>query len=121
MTNVKGCTEDVARTMTKQDRQFDPQSEHANFQSINPAATIRLSHGRLHHIAMRNPTDQIDLPGHQTCQMNLAIDRSDSSHYSQGVPGETFVPTRDDDSSKIMHGMGSIRGAEEDCELAHHA
>ena len=121
VTNIKDCTEYVARTMTKQDGLFDHQSEHASFQIFTPAATIRVSHGRLHQIAMRDPTDQFDLPDHLTWQMNLAIDRSNISHYSQGVLGETFVPTRDDDGNMIMHGMESIRGAEEDCELSHHS
>lgn len=58
---------------------FGHQSEHASFRIVTPKATIRLSHGRLHQIAMRDPTDRYDLPDHLTWQMNMAIDDNDVS------------------------------------------
>ena len=85
---------------------------------VTPTATIRLSHGRLHQLAMRDPTDHFDLPDHLTWQMNMAIDQSTLNHSAQGILGETFVPTRDADGNMIMTGMNSIRGVQEDCKLA---
>lgn len=58
---------------------FAHQSEHATFQIVTPKATIRLTHGRLHQIAMRDPTDQFDLPDHLTWQMNMGVDHNDVS------------------------------------------
>lgn len=52
---------------------FAHQSEHVSFQIVTPKATIRLSHGRLHQVAMRDPTDKFDLPDHLTWQMNMAV------------------------------------------------
>lgn len=73
------CVEYVAQAGTENDGVFAHQSEHASFQIVTPKATIRLSHGRLHQIAMRDPTDQFDLPDHLTWQMNLAIDHNNVS------------------------------------------
>eukprot|EP00903_Cladosiphon_okamuranus_P021426 g19695.t1 len=49
---------------------FDHASEQYSFQIMTPTRTIRLSHGRLHQLAMRDPTDRPDLPEHLTWQMN---------------------------------------------------
>ena len=117
MTNAKECTEYVASAMQR-NKLFDHQSEHVSFQIVTPTATIRLSHGRLHQLAMRDPTDEFDLPDHLTWQMNMAIDQSSLNHNAQGILGETFVPTRDADGNMIMTGMNSIRGVQEDCKLA---
>ena len=95
---------------------FDHQSEHASFQIMTPTATIRLSHGRLHQLAMRDPTDQFDLPDHLAWQMNLAIDKSDIGLDATGILGETLVPTLDENGAPIMEGMAAIRGTQEDCE-----
>lgn len=113
-TDLAECTEYVARTTRKEGGLFEYQSEHASFQIVTPEVTIRLSHGRLHQLSMRDPTDQFDLPDHMTWQMNLAIDRSDMRQDAKGILGETSVPTRDADGAKIMHGMASIRGDQED-------
>lgn len=96
---------------------FAHQSEYATFQIVTPKATIRLSHGRLHQVAMRDPTDQVDLPDHVTWQMNMGIDHNDVSRAARGILGETFVPTLDANGDRIMSGMESIRGSQEDCEL----
>ena len=118
VTNMKECIEYVAAAMANGNDLFDHQSEHASFRIVTPKATIRLSHGKLHQVAMRDPTDQFDLPDHLTWQMNLAIDHSSFSHDAQGVIGETFVPTRDANGNPIMTGLESIRGEQEDCKLA---
>ena len=84
---------------------------------MTPLGKIRLSHGRLHQLPMRDPTDHFDLPDHLTWQMNLAIDHHNmDASVSTGVLGETLIPTLDDEGKPIMQGMGSIRGLEEDCE-----
>ena len=115
MTNMEECIDYVSEAMDG-DTLFDHQSEHASFRIVTPTVTIRLSHGRLHQVAMRDPTDQFDLPDHLTWQMNMAIDHSSFGRDSQGIIGETFVPTRDANGDKIMTGMESIRGKQEDCE-----
>lgn len=83
---------------------------------MTPAATIRLSHGRLHQLPVRDPTDQFDLPDHLSWQMNMAIDRSNIHLDATGILGETLVPTIDDNGASIMQGMDAIRGQQEDCE-----
>eukprot|EP00904_Undaria_pinnatifida_P007888 jgi/Undpi1/4229/HiC_scaffold_16.g07595.m1 len=113
MTNVEECIEYVNDAMDG-DTLFDHQSEHASFRIVTPTATIRLSHGRLHQVAMRDPTDKFDLPDQLTWQMNMAIDQYRLSYNAQGIVGETFVPTRDANGDMIMHGMDAIRGDEED-------
>ena len=105
---------------------FSHQSEHASFKIVTPEATIRLTHGKLHQVAMRDPTGQMDLPEHLTWQMNLAIDsNTDDSGVdtggsvvpaATGILGETSVPTVDKDGEPIMEGMDSIRGTAEQCE-----
>eukprot|EP00752_Nemacystus_decipiens_P013294 g11775.t1 len=113
-TNMDECMEYVARANLEDGGLFAHQSEHASFQIVTPAATVRLSHGRLHQIAVRDPTDQYDLPDHFTWQMNMAIDHTELKHDTKGVLGETFVPTRDADGKPIMTGMEAIRGTQED-------
>lgn len=92
------------------------ESEHASFQIMTPTAKIRVSHGRLHQLPMRDPNDQFDLPDHLTWQMTLAIDHIDLSLDATGILGETLVPTVNNDGASIMQGMDAIRGTQEDCE-----
>eukprot|EP00752_Nemacystus_decipiens_P014855 g13226.t1 len=114
-TNLAECAEFVARATTVcKAGLFEHQSEHVSFQIVLPAATVRLSHGRLHQLSMRDPTDQFDLPEHTTWQMNIAVDHNDVSRDATGVLGETLVPTLDDRGTPIMRGMGAIRGSQED-------
>lgn len=117
-TNIEECTEYVADTAAAGDDEnlFAHESEHASFQIMLPTTTIRLSHGRLHQVAVRDPTGQFDLPDHLAWQMNLAIEHSDLGVHATGVLGETQVPTLDANGTPIMHGMEAIRGAQEDCE-----
>lgn len=117
VTNRVECTEYVSTAMSEgEEGLFDLQSEHASFQIVTPTATVRLSHGRLHQLPMRDPTDMFDLPDHLTWQMNMAVDYHDLTRNAKGVLGETLVPTTDDNGRRIMHGMESIRGQQEDCE-----
>jgi len=117
VTNMADCMEYVATATANGDAGlFDHQSEHTLFHIAMPTATIRLSHGRLHQVPMRDPTDSFDLPDHTTWQMNMAVDHNEVSLEASGVLGETLVPTRDDSGMPIMHGMGAIRGTQEDCE-----
>ena len=116
-TNMVECIEYVAKATAAGDAgMFEHQSEHASFQIVMPSATIRLSHGRLHQLPMRDPTDRFDLPDHTTWQMNIAIDHPGMSPDAKGVLGETLLPTLDDSGKPIMTGMGAIRGSQEDCE-----
>ena len=117
VTNMAECNEYVAAASTT--GLFEHESEHASFQIMTPAGTIRLNHGRLHQIAMRDPTDQFDLPDHLTWQMNVAIDHHDVSLEATGVLGETVVPTTDGNGKLIMTGMEAIRGEQEDCKCNH--
>lgn len=120
-TNMVECATYVARAMSEEGAIFAHQSEHASFQIVTPTGTIRLSHGRLHQLPTRDPTDQFDLPDHLTWQMNMAIDHTNISQDAKGILGETFVPTRDDNGNIITHGMECIRGEESDCKLAQHS
>lgn len=116
-TNMAECTEFVANSMLTDGHLFGHQSEHASFKVDTPTTAIRISHGRLHQLAMRDPTDKFDLPDHTAWQMNVALERNDVSRNTRGVLGETFVPTLDLYGNRIVEGMDSIRGSEEDCEL----
>ena len=113
-TNMAECAEYVAAAGAT--GLFEHESEHASFQIMTPTGTIRLSHGRLHQLAMRDPTDQFDLPDHLAWQMNVAIDHHDLSNQATGVLGETVVPTVDGNGKYIMKGLDAIRGSQEDCE-----
>ena len=118
-TNMDECTEYVAKAMAAGGDVdlFSHASEHTSFQILTPFGRIRLSHGRLHQLPMRDPTDRFDLPDHLTWQMNLAIDHHGiDASVARGILGETLVPTRDANGKPIMHGIDSIRGSEEDCE-----
>ncbi len=116
-TNPEECMEYVANAMSRGEAGlFEHQSEHASFQIATPTATIRLNHGRLHQLPMRDPTDRFDLPEHLTWQMNIAVDHNDISMDAKGILGETLVPTIDEDGNRIMSGMASIRGSQADCE-----
>ncbi|CAM9134386.1 unnamed protein product [Scytosiphon promiscuus] len=113
-TNLDECMEYLARAALDGNGVFAHQSEHVSFQIVTPISTIRLSHGRLHQVSMRDPTDTYDLPDHLTWQMNVAIDQTDVTPDAKGVLGETIVPTVDALGDYIKHGMESIRGEQED-------
>eukprot|EP00903_Cladosiphon_okamuranus_P019467 g17901.t1 len=114
-TNIEECMEYVAgQNAVSEAGIFEHQSEHTSFQIVLPTATIRLSHGRLHQLPMRDPTDRFDLPEHTTWQMNMAVAQNDVSREATGVLGETQIPTLDDSGMPIMDGMGAIRGSQED-------
>lgn len=116
-TNIAECEEYVTRaTVGGSSGLFTHESEHVSFQIVTPSGVIRLTHGKLHQLPMRDPTDQFDLPEHLTWQMNLAIDHSGLSPQATGILGETLVPTVDGNGNPIMHGMEAIRGKQQDCE-----
>eukprot|EP00903_Cladosiphon_okamuranus_P005336 g5334.t1 len=115
-TNMNECAQYVAAA--GETGLFEHESEHASFQILTPTGTIRLSHGRLHQLAMRDPTDQFDLPDHTSWQMNVAIDHHDVSLEATGVLGETVVPTLDANGKFIMKGMDAIRGMQGDYRVA---
>lgn len=117
-TNREECSDYVILSEGKAGGLFAHQSEHATFQIQTPQATIRLSHGRLHQLAMRDPTDQVDLPDHVTWQMNVGMDHNNVRHSAKGILGETFVPTQDANGDRIMLGMDAIRGKQEDCKFS---
>ncbi|CAM9412482.1 unnamed protein product [Scytosiphon promiscuus] len=114
MTNAQECVEYVTRTESEEAGVFAHNSEHVSFQIVTPTATVRLSHGRLHQVAMRDPTDQFDLPDHLTWQMNMGLERNSLNRAATGILGETFEPTLDPNGVPIMSGMGAIRGKDED-------
>ena len=117
-TNADECTEYVARATANDGEAglLAHDSEHASFQILTPAGAIRLSHGRLHQLPMRDATDSFDVPEHRTWQMNLAVDHTRLSWDATGILGETLLPTLDDGGKPIMLGLGSIRGSPEDCK-----
>eukprot|EP00903_Cladosiphon_okamuranus_P010586 g10010.t1 len=114
-TNLAECAQYVASASSSgEDGLFAHDSEHASFQIMTLGTVIRLSHGRLHQLPMRDPTDQYDLPDHRTWQMNLALEHNGLSSGASGILGETQVPTVNADGHPIMKGMESIRGTPED-------
>lgn len=117
-TNMAECEDYVAKAAAAGGDAglFAHKSEHTSFQILTPIGWIRLSHGRLHQLPMRDPTDRFDLPDHLTWQQNLAIDHHDLSLDATGILGETLVPTLNDEGMPIMSGMKAIRGSQEYCE-----
>ena len=113
-TNQIECAEYVAAATGTDADLFAHNSEHTSFQILTPVGKIRLSHGRLHQLPMRDPSGRFDLPDHLAWQMNLATDFLDLD--ATGILGETRVPTLDSKGKPIMDGMGSIRRSQEDCE-----
>ncbi|CAM9752519.1 unnamed protein product [Scytosiphon promiscuus] len=118
MTNIDECAEYVAWSTAGGDGEdgnlFAHDSEHVSIQMVTPAGRIRLSHGRLHQLPMRDPTNQHDLPDHLTWQMNLAIDEHNLGLEATGILGETLVPSLDEYGKPIMNGRLAIPGEEED-------
>ena len=51
-TNAEGCIEYVVFTEGEAGGLFAHQSEHATLRIVTPKATIRLTHGQLHQVAM---------------------------------------------------------------------
>lgn len=116
-TNRAECEAYVARAV-EQDTLFTYQSEHVSFQIVTPQLSIRANHGKLHQIAMRDPTDKFDLPDHRTFQQNIGLERAVVGDFPQGVLGETTRPILDEAGNPIMFGMSAIRGGEEDYRVS---
>lgn len=112
-TNIDECMSYVERALLE-GTLFEHDSEHVSFQIRTPELTIRLNHGKLHQLPMRDPTDQFDLPDHLTFQMNISIERAVLRDSPQGVLGGTVRPTFDATGGEIKMGIGAIVGTEED-------
>lgn len=116
-TNPVECKEYV-KSAVETDTLFDYQSEHASFQVTTPLLSLRINHGKIHQLAMRDPTDTIDLPDHIAYQMNVAFDKVVLGDNPQGAIGETIHPVLDEDGQAITQGIKAIRGDEEDYRVA---
>lgn len=93
---------------------FEHQSEHTSFQITSPTLSLRVNHGKIHQLAMRDPTGTFDLPDHIAFQMNLVFEKVAFSRDPRGVMGETVHPVVDKAGDPIMIGLQAIRGDEED-------
>ncbi|CAM9752627.1 unnamed protein product, partial [Choristocarpus tenellus] len=112
-TNPDECESNV-RNVAEEGNLFNLQSEHISFQIVTPTMTLRLNHGKLHQLAMPDPSGLFDLPDHLTYQINVGFVEVGLGSMPQGILGETAVPNTDKDGSPIREEMGSIRGGEED-------
>lgn len=70
---------------------FTHQSEHASIQIRADDLAIRVNHGKIHQLAMRDPTDQFDLPDHIAYQMNIAFERINVGDYPQVTKSPAFT------------------------------
>lgn len=82
MTNPTECRAYV-RSAMEDGTLFEHQAEHTSFQIRGPDLSIRVNHGKIHQLAMRDPTDQFDLPDHTAYQMNIAFERLNVGEYPQ--------------------------------------
>lgn len=96
---------------------FDHQSEHVSFQLSTPTFAVRLNYGKLHQVAMRDPSDQFDLPDHTTHQMNIGLSKMLLGEAPGGILGETTRVRVDADGEPIMTGLAAISGAERDYKV----
>lgn len=85
---------------------------------LTPKAAIRLSHGRLHQIAVQVSTDPFDLTDHLTWQMNVVDDQDDAMLGSRGVLNETIAPRLDHAGNRIIQGMEAVRREQKGCEYS---
>lgn len=81
-TNPAECKAYV-RTVMEDGTLFAHQSEHTSIQIRADDLAIRVNHGKIHQLAMRDPTDQFDLPDHIAYQMNIAFERINVGDYPQ--------------------------------------
>lgn len=116
-TNADECREYVARGAA-QGSLFTHQSEHTSMQITSPQLSLRVSHGKVHQLPMRDPTDRFDLPEHVAFQMNLVFEDVRLGSDPQGLVGETISPVLDAEGVPIMQGLDAIRGAESDYLLS---
>lgn len=84
--------------------------------SIVPQTDVRLSHGRLGQLPMRDPTNRFDFLEHLTCQMSRASDHDDMGSDAIGILGEALASTVGANGSPILLGKNAIRGTLEKCE-----
>lgn len=116
-TNADECREYAARGEA-QSALFTHQSEHTSMQIASPHLSLRISHGKVHQLPMRDPTDRYDLPDHTAFQMNLVFEDVRLGPDPQGLVGETITPVLDAEGTPVMQGLDAIRGAESDYLLS---
>ncbi|CAM9749488.1 unnamed protein product [Choristocarpus tenellus] len=111
-TNPRECDLYVKRA-AESDSLFDHQSEHTSFQIAFPHLSLRVNHGKINQIAMRDPTDTLDLPDHVAYQMNLAFRKIQLGDDPRGILGETVHPVLNESGAPIMEGPKTLRADEE--------
>eukprot|EP00904_Undaria_pinnatifida_P011625 jgi/Undpi1/7593/HiC_scaffold_23.g10066.m1 len=116
-TNPVECRAYVRRSMNE-GTLFDHQSEHTSIQIRSGDLSIRVNHGKIHQVAMRDPSDQYDLPDHIAYQMNIEFERLNIGDNPQGVIGATAHITKDENGEDIMFGPDAIPGEEEDYRVS---
>lgn len=62
---------------------LDYQSEHTSIQIKADNLSIRVNHGKIHQLAVRDPTDQYDLPDHIAYQMNIDFEQLNIGDHPQ--------------------------------------
>lgn len=97
---------------------FTHQSEHMSLQITSPDMALRISHGKVYQLAMRDPTDMFDLPDHTTFQHNLEFEQIRFGSDPRGILGETVAPVLDEDSQPIISGPSAFRGTEDDYRVS---
>lgn len=63
--HMEQCAEYVAGAAETDGGLFAHHSEHASFQIVTPAVTLRLNHGWIEYVGWRDPTDTFDYPDHE--------------------------------------------------------
>lgn len=87
-------------------------------QITSPSIELRISHGMTHQLAMRDPTDQFDLPDHIAFQHNVVFEQARLGDDPKGILSETVTPVLDADGKEKMQGFGAIRGKESDYRVS---
>lgn len=116
-TNPDECRQYVEQALQQGDL-FGHQSEHVSIQITSPQLSLRISHGKVHQLAMRDPTDQFDLPDHVAYQMNIVFEDVRLGPDPRGLVGETITPVVDDEGQPVMKGSGALRGEERDYRVS---
>lgn len=115
-TNPEECLQYVERAVAEATL-FGYQSEHTSLQITSPVLSLRISHGKVHQLPMRDPTDKFDLPDHVAFQMNVGFEDVRLGLSPQGIVGETITPVVDANGLPIMQGLDAIRGEEGDYKV----
>lgn len=116
-TNPEECREYVEKAL-QNNTLFEHQTEYTSLQITSPVVALRITHGKIHQLAMRDPTDRFDLPDHTTFQQNVVFEQTRLGYDPQGVIGETVTPVLDAHGEAIMEGLDAIRGSESDYRVS---